>query len=570
MKSDLTGTTLGPFEIERRIGQGAMGMVYEATHRTTGKKAAIKVMDQTEEKSSSTLAKRFEREIKLLSDFRHPNIVRYFGASQDKGIRYYAMELVEGRSLQDVLDGNKKLSFKRTIKYATQMCDALQAMHATGVIHRDLKPANVMISKDHRVKLTDFGIAKDITTSAQTQLTKDDHTVGTIAYMSPEQLSGRELTRKSDLYSLGIMMYRMLTGKLPFTSETMFDYINQRMSGTFPHPSTVDPNVPLEFDDLIRDMLAQDPNDRPLDAYQVMQRLLDIEKRSKMGTLLKTRPPTPDGMSETKQLSNRMSTLIKTVTDSFYRRRHRSRHESDERSSLVDSVPFLAGCLLILVAFVAYMLWPLGPDALFEKGQEIMAAEGSTYLDWEQADERYFTPLMEKYPDNPYQEKIADNRDKIMVAKARGRSNRSIKFKHVEDDASPAERQYIKARQLATDLDDPYIANEQYRAIINIFGNDPTERAWVLLATEELEDQERFESQEKQSKIKREKVAAALDEARALRDRDKLRALALFEDINKLYGNDEEVKDLIDKARDDIYGTSDESKKEKTDESSES
>jgi serine/threonine protein kinase len=277
MGDDYTGKKLGPFELLEQIGEGAMGAVYRAQHRKTGKFVAIKMISKPNE-GDSTFSARFEREIKLLSQFRHPNIVRIHGDSEYHGVRYYAMELIDGRSLESILGDQGKLSIRRTIAYGVQICEALQEIHRVGVIHRDLKPANLMVTRDGQVKLMDFGIAKDVTALHTKEITQADKTVGTVSYMSPEQLAGQELTRKSDMYALGILLYRMLTGRLPFTGETMFEYMEQRMKGVFALPSAVDPDIPREFDDLISAMLKQDPNERPRDTYVVMQKLMDIGK----------------------------------------------------------------------------------------------------------------------------------------------------------------------------------------------------------------------------------------------------------------------------------------------------
>ncbi|MGL4462988.1 MAG: serine/threonine protein kinase, partial [Planctomycetia bacterium] len=245
MAVDLTGKDFGPFHIERRLGQGAMGSVYRGVHEKNKKAAAIKVMAPAVGKDQEKLAARFEREIKLMGQFRHKNIVRFYGAGDVDGMRYYAMELVDGLSLEEILVREKKLPFLRVVAYGLQLCEAFQTLHEGGVVHRDLKPANVMVDKEHQLKLTDFGIAKDLMAFNETQLTEADHTVGTVAYMSPEQLAGVELTFRSDLYSLGIMLYRMLTGRLPFLGETMFEYVNQRMKGTYPPPSVVADDVPV-------------------------------------------------------------------------------------------------------------------------------------------------------------------------------------------------------------------------------------------------------------------------------------------------------------------------------------
>src|SRR6266851_6309095 len=210
----LVGQQLGPFTIEKELGSGAMGTVYRGIYNKTGERVAIKVMAPGLGTTNDNATQRFEREIEILQQLRHPNIVRYFGQSKRSGMRYFAMEYVEGESLDRVMARRGRMSWEEVVQLGQQLCDALQHAHDKGIVHRDLKPSNLMILKDGTVKLADFGIAKDLDVTA---LTGANCTVGTAAYMSPEQCRGeRNLTYKSDLYSLGIVFYELITGRKPF------------------------------------------------------------------------------------------------------------------------------------------------------------------------------------------------------------------------------------------------------------------------------------------------------------------------------------------------------------------
>lgn len=556
MTEDLTGQTLGPFAIDQRIGQGAMGAVYVARHQENGKQVAIKVMTPRDPEAAAKLAARFEREIKLLGKFRHPNIVRFYGASEDRGIRYYAMEYVDGAPLDYVLDRVGILPLSKMIAYVVQICEALQEMHSTGVVHRDLKPANILITKDNKVKLTDFGIAKDTSAFSEQQLTAADHTVGTVAYMSPEQLAGQDLTRKSDLYALGIVMYRMLTGKLPFNADTMFDYVQQRQAGVYSAPTTINPDLPFDIDKLLSELLAQKPEDRPRDAYVVMQRLLDLAKAEKDGTLTKTQQR-PVEVAETVEMKRPgVSTLLSTVFRSRRAAGAKSKRRKDadvqSRGSLLESPWVLGTALLGVLAFTGYMLfWPMSDEQMFARGKTLMEREDVSLVDMEKADEEYFSKILERSPQSSYLPEIEQYRQQIAVERARTRVNvaRRQGYRPAKD-ASEPERQFVEAIELKEKEEDILTADARFRDIIEVFSSDPRDAIaapWVALANEELMDQtsqsdkERREQkrrlvQEKLSKISEKRLQGQISSAQEE-----------YLSLQRLYGADPDVTDLIER-----------------------
>src|SRR5437660_438019 len=222
------GLQIGPFVVEGELGAGAMGAVYRARHLETGEHVAIKIVAPGLG-SNPTIMARFKREAAILKQLRHPNIVRLVATGKFQGTPFYAMEYVDGESLDHVIARRGRLTWEEVVEFGQQLCAALQHAHEAGIIHRDLKPSNVMILPDGTVKLTDFGIAKDMD---RTQLTAAHCTVGTAAYMSPEQCKGdRGLTTRSDLYSLGVMFYELLTGHKPFHADNSMDMFTQHLTG---------------------------------------------------------------------------------------------------------------------------------------------------------------------------------------------------------------------------------------------------------------------------------------------------------------------------------------------------
>jgi serine/threonine-protein kinase len=274
------GQRVGPFDIEKQLGSGAMGTVYQARYRKNGKRVAIKVM-LAGLGTSETAVARFEREWEVLKQLTHPNIVQFYIANQFQGAPYYAMEFVEGEPLDELLVRRGRLPWEEVVEIGKQVCAALKHAHDQGIIHRDIKPSNLMKTADSTIKLTDFGIAKDLDV---TQLTAANCTVGTASYMSPEQCRGeRDLTHKSDLYSLGVVFYELLTGRRPFLAETTMDMFLAHVHGTFERPSRLVLDIPIWLDTLVCQLLEKDPMKRPFDAGMVSQALEQVAEKVAAG-----------------------------------------------------------------------------------------------------------------------------------------------------------------------------------------------------------------------------------------------------------------------------------------------
>jgi serine/threonine protein kinase len=229
---DLIGRTLGHYRIVEQIGEGGMGVVYCAHDDRLDRDVAIKVLPEEVAEKPDRLA-RFEQEAKALAGLNHPNIVTIFSVEEAEGTRFIAMELVEGDSLAQTLPPGG-LPLAKVFDMAIPLADALATAHERGIVHRDLKPANVMVTREGRVKVLDFGLAKltekaaagaagadaeDVASRVAT-LTGEGTVVGTASYMSPEQLEGREVDHRTDIFSLGIVLYEFATGQRPFTGDT--------------------------------------------------------------------------------------------------------------------------------------------------------------------------------------------------------------------------------------------------------------------------------------------------------------------------------------------------------------
>src|SRR3954462_4529740 len=266
----LVGSHIGPFEIEQELGSGAMGTVYRAKFHKDADRVipvALKVVALGLLGNEGAMA-RFEREANILKQLRHPHIVRLIAHGKINNQNpYTAMEYTAGEALDRVLARRGKLSWEEALSYGKQLCEALQYAHDKGIIHRDLKPSNLMIAKDGTRKLTDFGIAKD---TDVTSLTGANSTIGTAAYMSPEQCKGdRNLSNKSDLYSLGVVFFELLTGRKPFMAETTVEMFLKHVNEKAPRIGKLVPGLPTKFESLILQLMEKDKDERPIDAAWV-------------------------------------------------------------------------------------------------------------------------------------------------------------------------------------------------------------------------------------------------------------------------------------------------------------
>lgn len=264
---------LGPYRIDRLLGQGGMGAVYEATHRETGEVAAVKVLPPLMNRHGH-YRDRFDAEIESLKKLRHPNIVQLLGYGEQDGQVFYAMELVRGRSLQQELFLRKSFTWPQVVHYGIQICAALKIAHDSGIIHRDIKPANLLLAENDCVKLLDFGIAKLF---GGTELTAVGGMIGTADYMAPEQAEGKPVTLRCDLYSLGSVLYALLAGRPPFVGKTAAQVIH---SLRFDAPRPVREfasNTPPELEQLIATLLSKDPQQRPATAFVVANRLRALD-----------------------------------------------------------------------------------------------------------------------------------------------------------------------------------------------------------------------------------------------------------------------------------------------------
>ena len=281
----LIGQTIAHYRIVDKIGAGAMGEVYRATDSMLGRDLAFKVLPPDMARDPIRLA-RFQREARAVAALNHPHIVTIFSVEEAHGVHFLTMELVEGQSLdRRIPEGG--LSVEQIVEIATALADALAAVHEKGIVHRDLKPANVMVTDEGRVKVLDFGLAKDVREAdpSDATLTSAGHTqagvvMGTPAYMSPEQISGRAVDHRTDIFSLGVVLHEMATGRRPFQGDSSAELASSILRDTPSLVTDVRVDLPGDLARIIRRCLEKDPQHRVQTARDVANEFRDMARHA--------------------------------------------------------------------------------------------------------------------------------------------------------------------------------------------------------------------------------------------------------------------------------------------------
>lgn len=511
---------LGPYKIQRRLGQGGMGTVYAAVHNETGATAAVKVLS-TIQGTNSSLRARFDAEIETLKKLKHPNIVQLFGYGEQEGHLFYAMELVVGSSLHDLLGKGRAFTIAETIRWGIQVAMALKHAHDSGVIHRDLKPANLLLTETGDVKLADFGIAKLF---GGTQLTADGGIIGTADYMAPEQAEGKPITSRCDLFSLGCVLYALLAGRPPFAGKTVPQVLHAlRFDAHLPIRRVVT-DAPPELGAIIDELLEKEPERRLPTALVVANRLRALEhglahraKRVELdsqeddddyrladddraqpktvgddrptrefslgpGTSASNAGPAPPTVIRTSPSGGALPVTSlpqdKTIADAPSPAApsrfttiadDTRRHERTATKRTEQSLPnwLMAVLLAVALTVIVSLIWfgnrPPSADSLY---QQITAGDMEN-LDVMRGVERELDRFVELYPDDPRAEEVRGWKASLDADRQTRQLTRSARFAGVSQNQSLVERTYTEAMQLTTSQ--PELAAEKLERLLAVF-----------------------------------------------------------------------------------------------------
>jgi hypothetical protein len=508
----MTGRRLGPWMIDAEIGRGAMGTVYRAHHADDlGNIVALKILNADLARDDVFVA-RFQREIEALRQLDHPNIVHFLEAGREDELFFYAMEYVAGRDCEAILRERGRLPWPEVLDLALQVVPALKHAHDRGIIHRDLKPANIMIATGDDpaaiVRLTDFGVAKLF---ARPPLTAAGSFVGTAAYLAPEQAVGKPATKRSDFYSLGGVLYTLLTGRPPFPGENVAELIHKHCYAIPDRPQMLVPDLPHDLDGLVMQLLEKDPARRPADGFVTLRPELDPPARA-------ADFPTIAGEGPATLASRLMrKELIELNQGGLIQR--------------FFNHPLML--VLMLAACIGLIAWGLtrkkpSAEELYAAAEPLMQSE--KVANWRQAWSEYLEPMTERFPDNPHHEEVTAFQQKLQDA---DRQDKAFKQSFAELPRSEAERFYRQGL-MALQNGDPAAAKTTWQNVVRSFGAVPAERRWVDLAERGLK---RLGDPTTADRLA--SARAALAEARKVRDEGKrAEAERIWHGLEALYRED--------------------------------
>src|SRR5436190_9769238 len=326
----------GRYELEEVLGHGGMAEVFLGTDRVLGRRIAVKVLSDRFARDSSFVA-RFRREAQSAAALNHPNVVSVFDTGSDDGTHFIVMEYVRGKTLSDVIREDAPLLPERAAEIAQGVAQALAFAHKGGIIHRDVKPGNIMLTPTGDVKVMDFGIAR---ATASESLTQTATVLGTATYFSPEQAQGEPVDARSDIYSLGIVLYEMLTGQPPFAGDSAVTIAYKHVREDPVPPSRLNPDVPPGLDAIVMRCLAKNPSNR----YQTVEELLQDLERFRAGQPVRATPLMPPLSTEVVERATRPTTVLPTPTT----------EETDRRRKWIAAV--ILGFILVVIVVGLFLL----------------------------------------------------------------------------------------------------------------------------------------------------------------------------------------------------------------------
>jgi hypothetical protein len=523
----MIGARVGNWYVEAEIGRGPLGTVYAARgFDDPDRRAAVKVLTDPATRDPAFL-QRFGGEMLALQRLDHPNVARYFDSGTHGGLAYVAAELVEGTDAAKLLAQGRR-PWREVLNLAVQAARALKHGHNRNLLHRDLKPAHLVLTPDGTLKLLAFGFARVVAPPLAAA-----PAIGSAAYLPPETASGKPPTRRSDFYSLGGVLYTLLTGRPPFAAATVVELTHKQCYALPERPGMLVPDLPAEFDEFVCGLLAKDPGRRPASAQALLDELERVRgKLERQGDKVewpaKLKP-------DTAELAALPASLGGLAPD----------EDEEPAPRPLLRRPWVVGPLFVAVvlAMIGLYLRP-GPGADQLWAAAVPLVESDKAEDWDRAWDEYLDPLSRKYPDRYV--------DEVAAAKARIRDRKELRRAVAEgakaEPRSDAERGYVRGLRLAQ-AGDADAARKAWQAVAVAFAAVESEARWVGLARAGLSALDRAPNHGAVP-VDRKPLEAALARAKALAAAGKTAdADAAFRALEELARDDPPALEMVRAAR---------------------
>ena len=515
----MIGARIGNWYLEAELGRGALGTVYRARgFDDPDRTAAVKVFTAAPARDPAFL-QRFPAEMLSLQRLDHPNVVKYFDSGVHGGQAYSAAEFVDGTDAARLLDTGRR-PWREVLSVAVQAARALKHAHQRNVLHRDLKPAHLLFGPDGVLKVVGFGLAKVIPMPPPTPAPA----IGSAAYLPPETVSGKPHTRRSDFYSLGGVLYTLVTGRPPFTAPTIVELVHKQCHALPERPAMLVRELPPELDEFICGLLDKNPTRRPKTAADVLEELERLRgKLERKGEAIEWPAKLKPDTAEMTALPAALGGIAEDP----------EAVEPAGRPLLRRPAVVLPLFVLSVLAIVLPFVWPGKPaERLWAEAQPLLASDNPA--DWDKAWDDHLEPLERKHADR-YAAEVA-------AAKTRIRDRRELRRAVAEgaktDPRTDAERAYLRGLRLAQ-AGDAYGARRVWQALVGAFGAVETEQRWADLARAGLAALDAPAGRGGRPPVDRGPFEAALAHAKALRAAGRTAdADAVFAALEELFRDD--------------------------------
>ncbi len=522
---------LGPFALEAPLSKSkSSGQVFRAIHLEQRKLAAIRVFPVPMGMTPETRAG-FAAELEELKQLRHLAIARCYGGGFDARNAYLAYEMVDGESLDKMLLRRDRLQWETALEFCMQLTEGLQYAHQSGWIHGRLRPDKILIANEGGAKITDFRKPSIAYISGVKPPSMEE-----MQYAAPEIFDGKPVEEKADLYSIGAVMYTMLTGKPPFPSKTMQQLTESVKTQPPPSASAIALDCPVWLNAIVEQLLSKDPRQRPFSAQALLLALKEAQRRQSQG--IGVIQHVTSGFSPLQLNANRAE--AEKVLG--IKKPKQKRKSKEGESSFLENPWLLLSAFAIAVAALVFFLLPPSEATLRTKAEKYLASKD--WIDWSDARDKYLLDMLERFPEGEHAQWAREKIDWVNMMEAERRIDRNQRLGKTP--ASEVERRYVEAKQFE-DFGDRITALDKYRAIVNILSDDPKDQPVINLAKRQISG---IEANPPDASSLQRLLAAKLEEAERLYDgADVTAAKRIWKSILDLYEGNQELRDVVTTAQ---------------------